>query len=157
MRALIKMDDDEVAAYLAAGFRAHVSTLNKDGSPHVVPITYVVLDGCLTFWADNDSQKVVNLRRDPRVAAVVDDGVDFQELRGVSLTGHAELIVDQSTSERVADLFTAKVPDEHKEQARAMLLGIAAERTVVMVKPARAASWDHFKLSGNARPQDLGR
>jgi PPOX class probable F420-dependent enzyme len=157
MRELIKMTDDEVAAYVEAGFRAHVSTLNADGSPHVVPISYVVLDGRLTFWADNASQKVVNLRRDPRVAAVVDDGVDFQELRGVVLAGLADLAVDQPTSERVADLFTAKVPDEHKDAARSMLLSLAAERTVVSIKPARVASWDHVKLSGTARPQDLGR
>src|SRR5258706_7960000 len=102
MRELIKMDDSEVATFVEAGFRAHIATLNRDGSPHVVPISYVVLDGCLTFWADNGSQKVVNLQRDPRVSAVVDDGVDFQELRGVTLSGVADLIVDQATSERVA-------------------------------------------------------
>lgn len=157
MRELIKMDHDEVAAYVELGFRAHVSTLNRDGSPHVVPVTYVVLDGCVAFWADNGSQKVVNLRRDPRVAVVIDDGVEFQELRGVSLAGEAELIVDEATSERVADLFMAKVPEEHRDGARSMLLSLAAERTVVVIKPARVASWDHYKLGGGARPQDLGR
>jgi PPOX class probable F420-dependent enzyme len=157
MRELVKMDDAEVAAYVAAQSRAHVSTLNQDGSPHVVPVSYVVLDGCVAFWADNGSQKVVNMQRDPRVAVVIDDGVDFQELRGVVVSGNAELSDDQTTSERVADLFCEKVPDEHKEAARSMLLGLAAERTVVAVKPARVASWDHMKLSGTARAQDLGR
>lgn len=150
------MDDDQVAAFLAAGARARVSTLGRDGSPHVVPVTYVVLDGKLAFWADNDSQKVVNLRRDPRVAAVVDIGEDFQELQGVELVGVAELDNDPGVSARVADLFIAKVPDEHKDNARSMLLGLAAERTVVIVKPARIASWDHRKLGGTAKAQDLG-
>lgn len=156
MRAAIRMDDDEVAAFLAAGFRSHVSTLNRDGSPHVVPITYVVLDGRLTFWADSSSQKVVNLQRDPRIACVVDDGVDFQELRGIELIGKADLIDDQPTSERVADLFLMKVPDEHRDAARVTLLGLAAERTVVSVQPQRVSSWDHNKLFG-VKPQDIGR
>src|SRR3954463_14121887 len=122
MRELITMDHDEVAAFLGSNARARVSSLNKDGSPHVVPISYVVLDGDLTFWADNDSQKVVNLRRDPRVAAIVDDGMDFQELRGVQVAGRAELSVEPELSDRVADLFAAMAPEEHREGAKAMLL-----------------------------------
>jgi PPOX class probable F420-dependent enzyme len=157
MRELVKMDEDEVAAFLRANNRARVSSLHRDGSPHVVPISYVVDDGDLAFWADNDSQKVVNLRRDPRVAAVIDDGLDFQELRGVQLSGIADLSVEARDSERVADLFTAMVPDEHRDGARAMLLALAAERTVVRVKAERVTSWDHTKLGGAARAQDLGR
>jgi len=150
------MDDDEVAAFVAANLRARVATLNRDGSPHVVPVTYVVLDGQITFWADNDSLKMVNLRRDPRVAAVVDDGVDFQELRGVEVTGTAELRDDEVTNDRVADLFAAKAPEEHRLAAKEMLLSLATERTAVVIRAGNVASWDHRKLAGAARPQDLG-
>ena len=156
MRDLVRMDDDEVAAFLAASFRARIATVNKDGSPHVVPITYVVLDGKVAFWADNVSQKMVNLQRDPRIAAVVDDGVDFQELQGVELIGTAELRGDEETNGRIADLFAAKAPEEHRAGARDMLLALAAERTAVVVQPERVASWDHRKLAGGAKPQDLG-
>ncbi len=156
MRDLVKMDDGEVAAFLAAGFRAHVSTVNKDGAPHVVPITYVLLDGKVTFWADNVSQTMVNLQRDPRIAAVVDAGVDFQELQGVELLGTADLRTDEDTNGRVAELFALKAPEEHREGAKAMLLSLAAERTAVIVQPTRVASWDHRKLAGGAKPQDLG-
>lgn len=156
MRALVQMDGDEVAAFLGATTRAHVSSLKKDGAPHVVPISYVVVDGKLTFWADNSSQKLVNLRRDPRVCAVVDDGVDFQELRGVVLSGTAELSEDPALSERVADAFAAKAPEEHRAMARQMLLSLAKERTVVTITPSSVASWDHRKLGGGARAEDLG-
>jgi hypothetical protein len=37
-----------------------------------------------------------------------------------------------------------------------MLLAHAAERTAVIVHPTRVASWDHPKLGGGARPQDVG-
>ena len=156
MRDIIRMTDDEVAGYLAANVRARVSTVGKDGAPHVVPMSYVVLDGNIVFWADNVSQKMVNLRRDPRVALVVDDGVDFQELRGVHLTGTATLHDDAATNERIAELFAAKAPEEHREGAKQMLLSLAAERTAVVIHAAKVASWDHTKLGGGARPQDLG-
>src|SRR4051812_33630131 len=124
MREAMRMDDAEVAAFLAGGFRAHISTLNKDGSPHVVPISYVLLDGALTFWADNVSQKMVNLQRDPRVACVVDDGVEFQELRGVELLGTATLTDDAELNGRIADAFCLKVPEEHRDAARGTLLAL---------------------------------
>lgn len=157
MRTLIKMDDDEVAAFLGAGFRAHVSTVRKDGTPHVVPMSYVLLDGEIAFWADNGSQKVVNLTNDDRISVVVDDGLEFQELRGVQVTGTATLHPDAGTNERIADLFALKAPEEHREAAKSMLLALAAERTAVIVHPTRVASWDHTKLGGGARAQDLGR
>ena len=150
------MDEAEIAAFLAANARAHVSTISGDGSPHVVPMSYVLLDGELTFWGDNASQKLVNLQRDPRVSAVVDTGVDFQELQGVLLTGTAELRTDDETNGRIADQFAAKAPEEHREAARQMLLGLAAERTAVTIHASKVASWDHRKLGGGATAQDLG-
>jgi hypothetical protein len=37
-----------------------------------------------------------------------------------------------------------------------MLLALAAERTAVVITPAKVASWDHRKLGGGAKAQDLG-
>jgi len=82
-----------------------------------VPVSYVVLDGKIAFWADNVSQKMVNLQSDGRVSVVVDDGVDFQELRGVQVTGTASLHDDAATNERIADLFARKAPEEHRDAA----------------------------------------
>ncbi len=155
-REAIRMDDQGVEAYLAANSRARVSTLDRNGSPHVVPITYVVLDGGIAFWGDRGSQKVVNLRRDPRVACIIDDGVDFPELRGVELIGSAELHDDAASAERLTELFLTKVPEEWREVARDQLTELAAERVVVLIKPARVISWDHTKVPG-LRAQDVGR
>ena len=41
------MTQDEVAAFLGAERRAHVATINADGTPHLVPLTYVLLDGLM--------------------------------------------------------------------------------------------------------------
>lgn len=155
-RKAIRMDDQAVEAYIASGVRARVSTLDGRGAPHVVPVTYTVLDGRVAFWADRGSQKVVNLRRDPRVACIIDDGVDFGEFRGVEIIGEAELDDDPDTTSRVIELFCAKVPEEWIETARATLTELASERIVVAIKAERVNSWDHSKVPG-LRPQDVGR
>ena len=155
-RKAIRMDDQEVEVYIAASSRARVSTLDKGGAPHVVPITYTVLDGNVAFWADRGSQKVVNLRHDPRVACVIDDGVDFAELRGVEILGNTELHDDPETTSRVTELFCAKVPEEWREAARTVLEELAGERIVVAINAEKVNSWDHSKVPG-LRPQDVGR
>ncbi len=95
------MSEDEVAAYLQASWRAHMATINPDGTPHVVPMSYVVLGGRLTFWTDPRSRKVANLRRDPRVTCLVEDGTQFAEFRAVQLYGRVVLGEDRETSVRV--------------------------------------------------------
>jgi len=155
-RKAIRMDDQAVEAYIASGVRARVSTLDRRGAPHVVPVTYTVLDGRVAFWADRGSQKVVNLRRDPRVACIIDDGVHFGEFRGVEIIGEAELDDDPDTTSRVIELCCAKVPEEWIETARATLTELAPERIVVAIKAERVNSWDHSKVPG-LRPQDVGR
>lgn len=155
-RQAIRMDDHDVEPYLRSCARAHIATLDKDGAPHVVPVEYVVYDGAVTFWADPGSQKMVNLRRDPRVSVVVDDGTDFADLRGVQIVGDAVIRDDPDTVAGVLELFSDKVPEEWREIARPHLVALAAERVVVTIAPSRVTSWDHSKVPG-LRPQDIGR
>jgi PPOX class probable F420-dependent enzyme len=83
------MTFDEVRAFLLHGTRtAKAATMLPDGAPHVAPVWFV-LDGeqvVFTTWAD--SVKGRNLRRDPRVALVVDDEKPpfaFVHLRGIAI------------------------------------------------------------------------
>lgn len=155
MRDALRMSEDEVARYLGNGHQARLATLNRDGSPHVVPVNYVVLDGNVAFWADADSQKVVNATRDPRVACVIDDGSEFTDYRGIQIQGRAQVSDDLEHSKRVGRAFLAKSPVPVPEEVEDQMLALAAERVVVEVVPDRVISWDHTKLSGVV-PQEIG-
>lgn len=156
-RDLLAMDDAEVEAFLAQERRAQVATIDPDGMPHVVPLSYVLLDGRLTFWTDPASRKVANLRRDPRVTCLVEAGAQFAEFRAVQVKGRAELATDPETSRRVGlALFLQASPPGTDE---AMLLPavdpLVAQRVAITVTPERTVSWDHRKLGG-VRPKDIG-
>ena len=47
--------------------------------------------GRIAFWTYGRSQKIRNLERDPRISLLVEDGEDYFELRGVSISGTAEM------------------------------------------------------------------
>lgn len=156
LRSALQMSADEVDAQLRAGSICRVATHDPGGWPHVVPVAYVVLDGAIAFWSDAESRKVVNLRRDPRVTCIVDEGTEMSDLRGVMVRGMAEVIEDRATSERVAGLFLDKVPEEYRDLARPRLLDLIDVRIVVVVNPSNIVSWDHRKVGG-VTPHDIGR
>ncbi len=68
------MSKDEAASFLSQGtMTAKVSTVNKDGTCHTVPIWFV-LDGMDFIFATSDnSVKAKPIRKDNRVTMCVDD------------------------------------------------------------------------------------
>jgi PPOX class probable F420-dependent enzyme len=154
-RDLLLMSPDEVTAFVDESRRAHVATINPDGTPHVVPMSYVVLDGRLTIWTDPRSRKVTNLRRDPRITCLIEDGTQFAELRAVQLSGRAELGEDAETSLRVGLALFERANGELTDELRGAAAGLVPERIAVTVHVDRVVSWDHRKMPG-VRPDEIG-
>ncbi|MEZ5171860.1 MAG: PPOX class F420-dependent oxidoreductase [Acidimicrobiia bacterium] len=145
----IRMSDDEVAAILDERRTLQVASINADGSPHLVPMWFVVIDGAPAFWTYSKSQKIVNLRRDPRITVMVEAGDAYEELRGVSISGRAEIIDDidevLAIGERIYVRYWGPITDDTvRESVRTM----GAKRSVVVVRPDETVSWDHRKLGG---------
>ena len=70
------MTPAEVHTFLTAGTRTgKLATTRLDGTPHVVPIWFIVRDGDIVFNTQASSVKVKNMRRDPRVAISVDEQI----------------------------------------------------------------------------------
>ena len=71
-RDLIRMNEEEVAGFIEAGKSLQLATINKDGSPHLVTMWYGIMDGRIAIETFEKSQKAVNLRRDARVACLLE-------------------------------------------------------------------------------------
>ncbi len=145
----ITMSPGEIQAFFQEQMTLQVATNGKDGFPHVAPMWFVVEDEKLVFRSFTKSQKIVNLKRDPRIAVLVEDGIVYNELRGVSINGRAELTEDPERMLELARGVSAKMypglAGEALEQAAKQL---TVKRTGVFIQPERIVSWDHRKLSG---------
>jgi len=144
------MSDEDIQAFLEAGRDLQVASINADGTPHLVTMWYAVRDGELAFWTYAKSQKIVNLRRDPRLTVLVATGDTYEELKGVSISGRAELVEDRDEVVRYGEAVYERYwgpldNDMVREGVRTM----GAKRVVVVVKPEKVVSWDHSKLGGN--------
>ncbi|NUR63366.1 MAG: pyridoxamine 5'-phosphate oxidase [Catenulispora sp.] len=148
-RDRIRMSDNEIESFLGVARKLQIASINPDGTPHLVTMYYTLLDGDLAFWTYGKAQKTVNLRRDPRITCLVEDGVAYDELRGVSVSGEAELIEAYDRVVAFGMALTARYPEVFGADAEAMRPFVeqqAHKRTVVRVRPKRTASWDHSKM-----------
>ncbi|KPC62572.1 pyridoxamine 5'-phosphate oxidase family protein [Streptomyces chattanoogensis] len=85
----IMMTQDELDAFLAAQRTCRVATVGGDGAPHVGALWFAWDGTALWLYSITRSKRWAQLRKDPRIAVVVDDGHEYGELRGVELAGEA--------------------------------------------------------------------
>ena len=157
----IAMTEQELVDFLDEQMVMQCATVGPRGLPHMVPLWYVrdrtpnpaqaaeppasglALRGC-TYAK---SQKARNLERDPRATVGIEDGVEYQELRGVMF--ECDVMVERDT-ERVAEYgldlverYAGGAPemkDFFRQQAR--------KRIGLRFVPTRTVTWDHRKLAG---------
>jgi PPOX class probable F420-dependent enzyme len=148
-RSQIQMTKDEIEAFIQERKSLQVATLNRDGSPHLTTLWYAVVDGDIVFETYTRSQKIVNLRRDPRIAVLLEGGVAYNELRGVSINGRAELHTDPAVVHGYAlAVMKRNQPEIPPAALDHVAKQMATKRTAVVVKAERTISWDHRKLGG---------
>lgn len=90
---------DEQKAFLLHGTRTgKIATVRKNGSPHVVPVWFVLDGDTLVFTTGDKTSKGASMRRDARVAICVDDE-----------TPPFSFIIVEGTAELSDDLAALKV------------------------------------------------
>src|SRR4051812_1525693 len=93
-RELVRMTDEEVDAFLHERQTMNIATFGPDGNIHLVAMWYGFIDGKPAFETFTKSQKVLNLKRDPRITVLVEDGDEYDKLRGVEIVGTVEVTED---------------------------------------------------------------
>ncbi|MGW4399015.1 pyridoxamine 5'-phosphate oxidase family protein [Amycolatopsis nivea] len=151
-RAQIEMTPEEVSAYLASQRTATLVSLGPDGHPHAVAMWYGVIDGVLWFETKAKAQKAVNLRRDPRVTVLIEDGLTYDVLRGVSLEGRAEVVDDPDALWAVGVNVWERYHGEYTDEVKPMVEFMLRKRVAIRVDVERVRSWDHRKLGLDPMP-----
>ena len=147
-RDAIQLNAEERRQFLEETKTIVLSTLDPRGYPHSIAMWYVVDDGCCLMTTYAKSQKVLNIRRNPKVALLAESGDTYDTLKGVLIRGQAQLVND-------LDACVEVLTRVHRKMMGAMPPGIeealklqARKRVVIKVTPERVSSWDHGKLGG---------
>src|SRR3990170_2807819 len=147
----ITMTPAEQDAFLEAGLTLIVTTLDKKGQPHVAPMWYFLDEGRVVFRSFTKSQKIVNLRRDPRVTVLVEQGLAYAELQAVMIQGTARLIDGADDPAYLLECYrrlAARYPmigpepiDLTPDALEATFGRFAPKNTAVIVESMKITSW----------------
>ncbi|HCT79647.1 MAG TPA: pyridoxamine 5'-phosphate oxidase [Micromonosporaceae bacterium] len=140
------MTPDEASAFLAGHRKMQLATINRDGTPHLVSMFYVVMDGQIAFWTYRSSQKAKNMARDARVTCLVESGDDYFELQGVQVKGIVRIIEEPAGVMDIGRLVAADLTGVPADGLDDFVAYTARKRFGYLVEPSRVSSWDHRKL-----------
>ena len=131
------LDDTRIQKFLATREVAILATVQADGAPLAMPMWFLHAPDTLTMISVADTQKVRNLRRDPRVS-VVAEAVVSGEVRGVTLQGRVEFLSDGPARRALIERFHEKYRGlERLWAGKAM----PANRVMFTIVPSRVRSW----------------
>ena len=111
-----------------------ISTTKRDGSPQSTPVYYVFENGKLYISVTRPRAKTRNVRRDPRVSAVVLH--PERPFPHVQITGTAEITEDdlEPLTRRIFSLFMQSLPENFTQVLTEQ------ERQLMVVTPQRVNS-----------------
>ncbi len=153
-RAKIALTDAEVADYIDRHRTAVIASLGPDGVPHLVAMWYAVIDGTIWFETKAKSQKARNLRRDPTLSVLLEDGETYDQLRGVSMEGRGTIVEDPEVLWQVGVNVWERYTGPYTDEVRPLVEFMIAKRVAIRFDVERIRSWDHAKLGLD--PIDLG-
>jgi PPOX class probable F420-dependent enzyme len=150
------MTPEEAMAMLEKAHGLSLATIGPDGYPHLVAMSYGLDNGDIVMTSYGKAQKVVNLRRNPRAAIMVESGIAYDKLKGVMVRGRAEIIEGADAVIAAMRVVVAHTSGAAASQAAASIeisdgyRRQAAKRVVIRIHPETWASWDHSKLAPGA-------
>jgi PPOX class probable F420-dependent enzyme len=132
------LEDHRIQEFLATKQVAVLATVQGDGAPLATPMWFVHDPAVLTMISVADTQKVRNLRRDPRVCVVAEAVGGGGDVRGVTILGRAAFLPDGPERRALAERLHAKYPRlEHLWRGRAM----PSDRVMFRIVPERIKIW----------------
>jgi PPOX class probable F420-dependent enzyme len=153
-RTTVIMTDEEISSFIDMNRTATLATQGPEGFPHLIAMWFGLVDGRICFETKAKSQKVVNLRRDPRVTCLIEAGDTYDQLRGVAVEGVAHVVEDEedevywAAARSLFERYYGSVVEETWPQVQRMM----HNRIVAWIEPRRIRSWDHRKLDLPSMP-----
>lgn len=140
------MDAAEIATFIEQRRTATIATVGPSGFPHLVAMWYAVIDGQMWIETKGKSQKVQNLRRNDRVTVLLEDGLTYDSLRGVSFEGRGVVVDDPDALWTVGVSVFERYMGPYTEEMRPLVEVMINNRVAVRIDVERVRSWDHGKL-----------
>jgi nitroimidazol reductase NimA-like FMN-containing flavoprotein (pyridoxamine 5'-phosphate oxidase superfamily) len=140
----IRLTPDEQTAFLRENRKCALATLDQHGFPHIVAMNFIVRDGAYYMTSYGKAQKVLNIRRNPKVGVMIETGGAYAELKGVMVRGDCEIIEEP---DRVAEVL-GWLGEGRSTTRPTGAVRSAPKRVALKITTRKLTTWDHSKLGG---------
>ncbi len=151
-RSQITMTEAEISSFVEKSRTATMATLSADGMPHLIAMWFAIVDGEIWFETKAKSQKAVNLRRDTRMSVLIEDGLTYDTLRGVSMEGTGVIVEDPEALFAVGISVWERYTGPYTEDLRPAVARDAPQARRGTVRSRSNSFVDHRKLAMPAMP-----
>jgi PPOX class probable F420-dependent enzyme len=127
-----------VQGFLAAREVVVLATVQADGSPLAMPMWFLHDAGALTMVSVAGTQKVRNLRRDPRVCVVAESG-SRGEVRGMTMHGRAAFLSEGPQRRALVERLLEKYRPHLEQRWGGRVM--PPDRVMFTIVPSRVRSW----------------
>jgi PPOX class probable F420-dependent enzyme len=129
------MEPELMRSRLGEARVGRLATVDGSGTPHVIPVCYV-LHGDVIYWAVDQKPKstrqlkrLENIHQNPRVELVADNyAEDWTQLWWVRVKADASLLAEVSEADRALDLLAAKYPQYRQQRPEGLVVRLAVRQ-----------------------------
>jgi nitroimidazol reductase NimA-like FMN-containing flavoprotein (pyridoxamine 5'-phosphate oxidase superfamily) len=143
---------EEISDFLKNSRTIILVSNGRDGFPHPMPMWYAVDENNVVYMTTfRKSQKINNLKRDPRVSLLVESGDVYQQLKSVVIYTEVELVSDVEATRDILFNISVQRGDLQADAGDAIregMMNTASKRMGMKFTPDKIISWDHSKLGG---------
>ncbi len=131
-----RMSAAEMQAFLAQPLVARLATVRANGSPQITPMWYLWDDGKIYMSTRSFAAKVKHIRKNPRVAVVIDVMEAPFKNKSVNLEGTAEIVTTDvaAMTAKIRKRYLALAPGAHPPDN--------APRVIIRITPKRIETAD---------------
>jgi PPOX class probable F420-dependent enzyme len=133
-----RLADAHIQRFLDGKEIVVLATTQSDGAPLAMAMWFLHDPAVLTMISVGGTQKVRNLRRDPRVCVVAEAGGGGAKICGVAVQGRAEFLADGPERRALVDRFHQKYSD-----LKGLWGGhdMPPDRVMFRIVPVRVRDW----------------
>jgi PPOX class probable F420-dependent enzyme len=128
---------DKAVTFLKEKHFAVLGTINKDGSPQLTTMWYLLdEDGTIVMNTQAHLQKVKNILRDRRIAICIQDGP-----RSVSINGTVELIEEAAVIQRDINRLVERYKDDEETRQKYRDIYMQQQRVSLHLRCEKASEF----------------
>ena len=129
------MDGQAARQHLSEARVARLATIDPQGKPHLVPVTFALEGDTIYFAIDakpkrtTDLQRLRNIAANPSVCLLADHyEEDWTSLWWVRVDGTARIVDDAARAGRGLDLLAARYPQYQRARPQGPVVAISIDR-----------------------------